>query len=754
MRLNKVWFSVLFCLAATLAPAGAWAEVFQITSKMICDHRDDGSASVISVKSGTLLLQDPRELLRNFRLKLRNTGSDKERPRSRFRAKIKAVRNCSRGNEVQSQTFSSCTRPVIEGITPTGEPLNFAELTPEANGKYLFTVSGVNFFFPLGEAPGELQSVLAIRKLGRELFRDIRFELQDGEIKFLTAAGSGEYEFIVVNVLNSRLCLSNSVFESYTNEPVAPDPVCGNGTVEEGEQCDDGNTNSNDGCSSSCTIESVPPTATCSSITQYGITWIFDRAVPCGQFANDDWWIAPASGSAVNIISIDPPYSNGRDGWMDLVTTDNLQALDNRALNFSTARLPNLAVPTANNPYSAQPYTSILKAISRRDYENCNQPALRTAAVLTVLPEPITNSRNFFRPPYYGAWPKMMPSIHSLRIDRLPSLPQISSSPNLAETQAKFQRVGLGFQSGGGLLAEQATRPLENQATYGPEVIKELAGGILRSMLNDPINLNDTSVGKTKLLINLVQRGIDDYYVSKNVSGQAIGRAASELFAAAMLDNQEMKDFIANSNVSKFYEKNWVHRSPRTGQSLWGQVAFGWSLDPDGYVQTNSFWEYAMYWQPMVEGGSYTQAMDPYQYIEGGDAPLADGGYMACCYSYYNKHLTVMMSLMPELVTIWNYEPTREFARRYFEYGFLSAPDPCAPPVIGRPDLYMIAYGPNPIRPGECILDPDLTPGSTFYNFSCQPGRECGRFPYADGHNYGGGYGSAFTDELGEIYGY
>lgn len=32
-------------------------------------------------------------------------------------------------------------------------------------------------------------------------------------------------------------------------------------------------------------------------------------------------------------------------------------------------------------------------------------------------------------------------------------------------------------------------------------------------------------------------------------------------------------------------------------------------------------------------------------------------------------------------------------------------------------------------RPGECILDPDLTPGSTFTEFSCQAGQVCGRFP-------------------------
>jgi cysteine-rich repeat protein len=37
--------------------------------------------------------------------------------------------------------------------------------------------------------------------------------------------------------------------------PPPPPPCCGNGTVEDGEQCDDGNTYSGDGCSSTCEIE-------------------------------------------------------------------------------------------------------------------------------------------------------------------------------------------------------------------------------------------------------------------------------------------------------------------------------------------------------------------------------------------------------------------------------------------------------------------------------------------------------------------
>lgn len=41
--------------------------------------------------------------------------------------------------------------------------------------------------------------------------------------------------------------------------PPPPPPACGDGTVDAGEQCDDGNTTDGDGCSANCTTELPPP---------------------------------------------------------------------------------------------------------------------------------------------------------------------------------------------------------------------------------------------------------------------------------------------------------------------------------------------------------------------------------------------------------------------------------------------------------------------------------------------------------------
>ncbi len=45
--------------------------------------------------------------------------------------------------------------------------------------------------------------------------------------------------------------------------PPPPSPCCGNGILETGEECDDGNTVSGDGCSSTCQIETPPPPPVC-----------------------------------------------------------------------------------------------------------------------------------------------------------------------------------------------------------------------------------------------------------------------------------------------------------------------------------------------------------------------------------------------------------------------------------------------------------------------------------------------------------
>src|SRR3989344_4127509 len=52
---------------------------------------------------------------------------------------------------------------------------------------------------------------------------------------------------------------SVSVRLTFDSIPEQPQPQCGDGTLDAGEQCDDGNTTNGDGCSAQCTIEQDEP---------------------------------------------------------------------------------------------------------------------------------------------------------------------------------------------------------------------------------------------------------------------------------------------------------------------------------------------------------------------------------------------------------------------------------------------------------------------------------------------------------------
>src|SRR5262249_9279789 len=52
------------------------------------------------------------------------------------------------------------------------------------------------------------------------------------------------------NVCTTDTC--NEATDTCVHTPIVP--CCGNGVVEAGEQCDDGNTNNNDGCSNNCRL--------------------------------------------------------------------------------------------------------------------------------------------------------------------------------------------------------------------------------------------------------------------------------------------------------------------------------------------------------------------------------------------------------------------------------------------------------------------------------------------------------------------
>jgi cysteine-rich repeat protein len=79
-----------------------------------------------------------------------------------------------------------------------------------------------------------------------------------------TCGATGE-QMLSVTVDDGKGCThSKAVTVTCT---AAPEPICGNGTKEGAEACDDGNTAADDGCSPTCTVEEEPPAPVCGNST-------------------------------------------------------------------------------------------------------------------------------------------------------------------------------------------------------------------------------------------------------------------------------------------------------------------------------------------------------------------------------------------------------------------------------------------------------------------------------------------------------
>lgn len=110
-----------------------------------------------------------------------------------------------------------------------------------------------------------------------------------------TYANEGDFS-IQISARTTEPATSNqTITVSVTSPPPPPPPpiICGNGTIDTGETCDDGNTASGDGCSSSCQTEGgggptpiQPPTQTGSFESNAFISEINPTNLLAGQTVN------------------------------------------------------------------------------------------------------------------------------------------------------------------------------------------------------------------------------------------------------------------------------------------------------------------------------------------------------------------------------------------------------------------------------------------------------------------------------------
>jgi len=277
------------------------------------------------------------------------------------------------------------------------------------------------------------------------------------------------------------------------------------------------------------------------SISQWGITWHFDKVRRVGQFVNGDWWVV----GPLTVVKVDPAPVNNVNGSMVNPVTGPQQGYSGRVGYFSSA-------VSAKFPLQLQPNQSLVSTIDLpnggKDLRGIAIPAahtkIKTAAVLTVLAAPAAPYN--FRPPFIGD-KKPLYSANSLRTDRLPTLKPVAKTPSFGYYERGLERVWLQH------IPDWQCRmmhPLENMLNYYREINYFYSEACLLLMLDYP------QTKKRTLLIRMVQQGIDQYYTAINGPGSRSLSKFAILFAGTMLDAPEIYNVFKENRVKHNFSQD------------------------------------------------------------------------------------------------------------------------------------------------------------------------------------------------------
>ncbi len=325
----------------------------------------------------------------------------------------------------------------------------------------------------------------------------------------------------------------------------------------------------------------VAAAAEVKEVTQYGITWTFDKPHQVGQFITGDYWVI----GPVNVVSVSPAPATAsagqaggnvkskygavsmvadermRNGSMIVLKSDQDQGYDSRMKDYKPAlsvvfpcALPvnqSLISTISNGP---EPVTVLLADLMWAK-EKTSSLALKSAAVLTCLSNP--PPLDAFRPPFAGP-EKPIYQLKDVKWDILPRLAPAGPVPSWEKFERYLQRPWLDHVSEWFF---QNMGPNENNPNYGREFSR--VGGIAALMLM----LDVPKEKKEKLAIGMIQWGIDAAGLAKTgrvwiaSGGHWNGRKFPILFAGLMLGDKEMQEIagrpIFSEDFSTYYGKGF-----------------------------------------------------------------------------------------------------------------------------------------------------------------------------------------------------
>ncbi|MEJ7740402.1 MAG: glycoside hydrolase family 16 protein [Chitinophagaceae bacterium] len=325
-------------------------------------------------------------------------------------------------------------------------------------------------------------------------------------------------------------------------------------------------------------------------VSQYGITWTFNKPAMTGQFITGDWWVT----GPVTIVKITPAPGPARadnttikrnkwndtslstdttmrNGSMIVLKTGTTQCYDSRSSSFRKHGCITL-------PLELAPEKSLISSISNDtlpvdnfckdimwDNEKKSQTVMKAVAVLSCLQT--VPPGDAFRPPYAG---EVKPVFRSRDIQwgLLPKLTAAGKIPDWSAFERYFQRPWIDHILS---WSQQELVPNENQPNYGREYARLVSIASLMVMLDVPRQK------KEKLTIALIQRGIDLYGLAmagghwNEGGGHSSGRKWPILFASIMLKAPKLAELpqsaVFHEDTQTYYGKGWFGQT-----ALWQMV--------------------------------------------------------------------------------------------------------------------------------------------------------------------------------------
>jgi hypothetical protein len=494
--------------------------------------------------------------------------------------------------------------------------------------------------------------------------------------------------------------------------------------------CDCGSTDQ----ANPCTGQSISTIVSATTVNGVGsvdsiFSWKFNSGggdAICGQFANGDYWIAPARGeTTVTITAITGSGSISVDADPVFESMGLLDGSNNYGNHDATENIvPNLPVT-----YSTT--TSLVAAIQRDEVTegNCGTSAIYGECVdsydvVTILDSvPADAGSTVLRPNITGE-SKVMLSLHDFNFSRLPSENYLTGT-DAAGFEAIRQRwshsteifaMSYGANGNGPFLYSEGARAFRSHA-----LIHNYGSGSARTFINDLMAIfsdDNAFPEKQAALAAMLSYGLDLYHNYFNAPagvtrrwGQAAGQLGGKYIPVSFMASLLIDPTYAN-NI-KAAAANIDTTTNDEGPQELGQVHLSAGRSPvwGDYVgnETGPFRKAGKYWNDLWHAQCYDGApgvcnirignktqRDPHGYIDG-PAPKAGGSYMLVSLGV-QRGMVAIMHLMPEVCSTINYPAISDYVIALNDNGLDTKNDPCV-----TPDSREILEGPcNPTANLNC----------------------------------------------------